>query len=128
MHRGNVFRMMKETDKALLEYAEALRLDPDLADIYANRGWLTNSRGDPGLARVDYEKAAVLTEPDEWLKRASNGPNSVAGRVPRYRFLNSGFRFSKRRPCLPFGRGWRTSPGTAALEARPSASALRRRG
>lgn len=70
MHRGNVFRMMKETDKALSEYAEALRLDPDFGYIYANRGWLHEQQGRSVLARADYEKAAALMEPDDWLKRA----------------------------------------------------------
>ena len=70
MRRGNVFRMMKEPDKALLEYAEALRLDPDFGYIYANRGWLYEQQGRLDLARADYEKAATLMEPDDWLKRA----------------------------------------------------------
>ena len=70
MRRANVLRMMKEADKALVEYAEALRLDPDYGYIYANRGWLYEQQGQFELARADYAKAATLMEPHDWLKRA----------------------------------------------------------
>ncbi len=70
VHRGNAFRLMEAPDKALLEYAEALRLAPNFGDIYVNRGWLYEKQGKLSLARVDYEKAATLMNADDWLKRA----------------------------------------------------------
>lgn len=69
-HRGNLFRITKEWDKALQDYAEALRLAPDSRSIYVNRGWLYEQQGKIGLARADYEKAATLGRNDEWLKNA----------------------------------------------------------
>jgi Tfp pilus assembly protein PilF len=70
MHRGNLFRRMKERDKALHDYAQAVSLDPDSGRVYVNRGWLFEQQGRLDLARADYEKAATLVRNDEWLNDA----------------------------------------------------------
>ena len=70
VRRGNVFGAMDRPEEALAEYAQALELRPNDGYIYANRGWLYEKQGRLDLARADYEKAASLTTPDDWLKRA----------------------------------------------------------
>jgi tetratricopeptide (TPR) repeat protein len=69
-HRGNVFRTTEQSDEALAEYAKALELRPDDGFIYVSRGWLHEKQGRRDLARTDYEKAASLAPPSDWLKRA----------------------------------------------------------
>jgi len=70
VRRGNVFGAMDRPEETLAEYAQALELRPNDGYIYANRGWLYEKQGRLDLARADYEKAASLTTPDDWLKRA----------------------------------------------------------
>jgi tetratricopeptide (TPR) repeat protein len=62
--------VLARPEDALAEYAQALELRPNDGYIYVNRGWLHEKQGRPDLARADYEKAASLTTPDDWLKRA----------------------------------------------------------
>jgi Flp pilus assembly protein TadD len=52
------------------EYATALQIRPDDRNAYLNRGWLHERNNQRELARADYEKAATLAAPDEWLRRA----------------------------------------------------------
>jgi tetratricopeptide (TPR) repeat protein/uncharacterized membrane protein YhaH (DUF805 family) len=68
--RGDVLRGMKRFDEALAEYEQVLALRPEDAPTYLDRGWLYEQQGRPDLARVDYEKAATLMTPNDWLKRA----------------------------------------------------------
>jgi tetratricopeptide (TPR) repeat protein/uncharacterized membrane protein YhaH (DUF805 family) len=68
--RGNAFRAMDRAEEALAEYAQALEVLPDDRNIYVNRGWLYEKQGRLDLARTDYEKAASLRTPNDWLKRA----------------------------------------------------------
>jgi len=70
VRRGNIFRTMNRSDEALGEYAQALAVKGDDAFAYVSRGWLHEQQGQRDLARVDYEKAASLAMPDEWLKGA----------------------------------------------------------
>jgi tetratricopeptide (TPR) repeat protein len=68
--RGDVLRGMKRFDEALAEYNQTLALRPDDAYTYLDRDWLHEQQGRLDLARADYEKAATLMTPDDWLKRA----------------------------------------------------------
>jgi tetratricopeptide (TPR) repeat protein len=61
---------MDRAEEALAEYAQALEVLPDDRNIYVNRGWLYEKQGRLDLARTDYEKAASLRTPNDWLKRA----------------------------------------------------------
>lgn len=68
--RGNVFRSENRGDEALAEYGKALALGPNEPFVYTSRGWLHEKQGRLELARADYEKAASLGTPNDWLKRA----------------------------------------------------------
>ena len=70
VRRGNTFRTIGRAEEALYEYAQAVELRPDDGFTYVNRGWLHEKQGHLDLARTDYEKAASLMTPDDWLKRA----------------------------------------------------------
>jgi tetratricopeptide (TPR) repeat protein len=70
VNRGNVFRSLNRIDEALLAYGQALELRPENRDAYMHRGWLYEKQGRFDLARADYEKAASLGTPNDWLKRA----------------------------------------------------------
>jgi tetratricopeptide (TPR) repeat protein len=68
--RGNFLRNANRFDEALSDYDHALEFAPDNRFIYVNRGWLYEKKGDIEKAHADYEKAASLAPPDEWLTQA----------------------------------------------------------
>ena len=49
-------------DKALADYAEAIRIKPDYAEAYAYRGFLKVHLGRIDEARLDFQKALELAE------------------------------------------------------------------
>lgn len=55
--RGMAYARKGEHDRALEEYGEALRLDPDNAVAYARRGRTFEAKGDRAKAAADYGKA-----------------------------------------------------------------------
>jgi Flp pilus assembly protein TadD len=61
---------MKRFEEALAEYEQVLAIRPEDAHTYLDRGWLYEQQGRLDLARADYQKAATLMTPDDWLKRA----------------------------------------------------------
>jgi Tfp pilus assembly protein PilF len=68
--RGNVYRTHGQRDEALAEYTDALRAWPNHSRGYVNRGWPHEKHGQVELARADYQQAAALKPPDDWLTRA----------------------------------------------------------
>ena len=52
--------LKKEYDKAIVDYTEAIRLNPDLAIAHHNRGREYEDGGDRARAVVDYERALEL--------------------------------------------------------------------
>ncbi|MEG3972805.1 tetratricopeptide repeat protein [Microcoleus sp. T2B6] len=63
--RGLLYDYKKEKDKkrALSDYTEAIKLDPDLVEAYNRRGVIRSELGDTQGALEDYEKAIKL-KPD----------------------------------------------------------------
>jgi Flp pilus assembly protein TadD len=47
-------------DRAIADYNEALRLDPNKTNAYVNRGYAYSNKGDYRHARAEYEKALQL--------------------------------------------------------------------
>jgi tetratricopeptide (TPR) repeat protein len=70
VRRGTALAGLARPDEAMKEYATALQIRPDDRNAYLNRGWLHERNNQRELARADYEKAATLAAPDEWLRRA----------------------------------------------------------
>ena len=67
--RGALADSNRDWGDADESYAEALRLAPDEAAIFNNRGWSQLLRGDWSAAAEDFERAAML---DPKLARATN--------------------------------------------------------
>ena len=61
---------MGQYDDALAAYNESIRLRPDNYYAHVSRGWLYEKQGNITAAKADYEKAAELKTPNDWLKRA----------------------------------------------------------
>jgi tetratricopeptide (TPR) repeat protein len=75
LERGNAYAAKDETDRALADYAEAIRRG-DLAEAYMKRAALYARLGDQGLARTDYARAA-----DGWaeeIKQWADFPEFLA--------------------------------------------------
>ena len=70
LYRGMMLGKLGRREDALKDYNEALRLRPEYRAVYVNRGWMHERGKEPALARADYEKAAAMGTPDEWLTRA----------------------------------------------------------
>ena len=53
-----------DNDRAIADYTEVLRLNPNYADAYYNRGDAYDDKGDYARARADWEKALQLDPND----------------------------------------------------------------
>jgi tetratricopeptide (TPR) repeat protein len=69
--RGNYFQFkQKADDKAIADYSEAIRIDPQFGAPYAQRGWAFLHKKAYGKAKSDFAQAIKL---DEASDRAHNG-------------------------------------------------------
>jgi lipoprotein NlpI len=59
-NRGNAHQNKRDFDRAVQDYDEAIRLDPDSALAYNNRGSAYQHRGDYDRAIQDYDRAIKL--------------------------------------------------------------------
>lgn len=59
-NRGNLHFSQQKIQEAINDYTEALRLQPDLADAYFNRGLAWLKAGDEAQGRADLSKAGEL--------------------------------------------------------------------
>src|SRR5918911_359462 len=59
-NRGNAYRYKGDTERAIADYSEAIRLKPDYALAFYNRGRTYERKGDNERAKVDYAAAARL--------------------------------------------------------------------
>ena len=71
-NRGLAFAGESDWDNAILEYSEALSLDPDNAEIWNKRGLAHQSKKAYGSAIVDFTKAIVLA-PDNAVAYNNRG-------------------------------------------------------
>ncbi|MGH6949596.1 MAG: tetratricopeptide repeat protein, partial [Vitreimonas sp.] len=53
-NRGNGYRMAREYGRAIVDYDEAIQLDPTYANAYNNRGIAYRAAGAPELAIADF--------------------------------------------------------------------------
>ena len=83
-NRGNVYYDLKDYPKALADYNQALRINPDYAEAYGNRGLVYAQLGEREKAVTDMEKAAQLLcqqrnpaceTAQEWLRQLQTGGN-----------------------------------------------------
>jgi len=59
-HRGNAWHVVGDARRALIDYSEAIRLDPKLGDAYAGRGVVWSRVGEQDLAIADFGLAIRL--------------------------------------------------------------------
>ena len=68
--RGAAYQRRDDMDRAIVDYDDALRLDPKLADIFNTRGELHRSKGDRPRALADFG-AALKLNPQHAAARAN---------------------------------------------------------
>lgn len=68
--RGAAYQRRDDVDRAIVDYSDALRIDPKLADILNTRGELYRGRGDRPRALADFS-AALKLNPQHALARAN---------------------------------------------------------
>jgi len=76
LNSGNAFYNRADYDRALVDYDQAILLNPNLAEAFNNRGYVYFLMGDMAKAIADFE-AALKLEPDYTsarnnLERAKN--------------------------------------------------------
>ena len=59
-NRGFVWAEKGEHDKAIEDYTEAIRIDPNYAEAYYNRGDAFETKGDKAKAEADFKEAKRL--------------------------------------------------------------------
>ncbi|HEV3416242.1 MAG TPA: tetratricopeptide repeat protein, partial [Pirellulales bacterium] len=59
-NRGVAYSKKGDSDKAIADDTEAIRLKPDDAAAYHNRGIAYQKKGDAAKAESDFERAKVL--------------------------------------------------------------------
>ena len=80
-NRGEVYYRKGEYDRAIADYDQALRLDPDYAGVYNNRGLAYLNTGEYDRAIANYDQALRL---DPEFAFAYNGRGSVYIRKGKY--------------------------------------------
>jgi Tfp pilus assembly protein PilF len=59
-----------DIDQAILEYQNAVKIDPTVPNLYHNLGNAYGSKGDPGTAEKYYLKA-IQVDPNFWFSYVS---------------------------------------------------------
>ena len=62
-NRGIAYAKKGDTNRAIADYSESIRLDPKNANAFLNRGYVYAQRGDNDRAIADYSEAIRL-KPD----------------------------------------------------------------
>ena len=63
LNSGNAFYNRADFDRAIMDYDQAILLNPQLAEAYNNRGYVYFIKGDMKAAIADFE-AALKLDPD----------------------------------------------------------------
>ena len=81
--QGNVLMMLRQMDKAIERYSHAIKLNPNYAYAYNNRGFAYERKGDFDLALQDYNTAIKLN-PDLAGAYANRGDvYRITGKIDR---------------------------------------------
>ena len=69
--QGNELLNQGQYDEAIKNYDEAIRLNPQLAEAYNNRGLAYGFQGKKAEAIADFEKFITLTDNPRWIEMAN---------------------------------------------------------
>src|ERR1700687_140125 len=83
-NRGIAWRRKGDNDRAIADYTEAIRLDPDYVGAFKNRGWANFFAANYGAAASDFARG-LQDKPDDahavmwlYLARARSGSQNAA--------------------------------------------------
>jgi len=84
-NRGNAYASLRDYDRAIADYSQAIMLKPQYAEAYHNRGSAWNGRGQPDRAITDYSQAIAIAP--HYVQAYFNRGNVFAGRGEAARAL-----------------------------------------
>jgi tetratricopeptide (TPR) repeat protein len=111
--RGDAFRDIKDYNKAIADYSQAISLSPKSSIPYKNRGWILNEQGEWDKVIENFDQAIVLESADthaylyrgfsfyskgEWEKSIADYTQAI-GLDPKYHnaYIGRGAAFAKRK-------------------------------
>jgi tetratricopeptide (TPR) repeat protein len=59
--QGNIYNLLRDYDKAISDYTEAIRLNPNYAAAYHDRGLAYKQLGKNAQSQADFDKAKQLS-------------------------------------------------------------------
>jgi tetratricopeptide (TPR) repeat protein len=71
-NRGGIYKERKDNDRAISDYSEAIKLDPQYVNAYLNRGIAYDSKGDTDASIADFGRVIEL-KPDDPLAYYDRG-------------------------------------------------------
>jgi len=78
--RGNVYYSKRDYDRAIADYTEAIKINPNDAVLYANRGNAYREKRDYDRAIADYEAALRISPNNADAKQQLENARKARGR------------------------------------------------
>jgi len=69
-NRDSTYANLGQFERAIEDYNEAIRLNPNLAMAYNNRGTAYKLKGKKAEAIADFKKVITLTNNPQWIEMA----------------------------------------------------------
>jgi len=106
-YRGFEFHNKEDYDRAIAEFDQAIRADPEYAEAYSARGWSLVNRGDLDRALADYNEAIRL-DPESALALTRRGYAWYCkGDLPRaFADYDEAIRLGPEKPYYERGNAW----------------------
>ena len=69
---------MGQFERAIEDYTEAIRLNPEYAKAYYNRGQAYKDQGKKAEAIADFQKFITLTDNPQWIETATQNIDELS--------------------------------------------------